>query len=196
MYNEQAMNRRNILFQALLVLLAVLGSATVLRAEPISHLHPRGYVSDFASVLDKESSDSITRLCSQIENKTGAQIAVVTVRSLDGTTIEKYAASLFNQWGIGPKDQPRRANSSCHSRTSISHPGRLWPATYSDRRQGRRVWSAGGPISERAPLRISAGDHDAARGGNRGGQCRCAPGRWPSCSKSACTYARSSGIGR
>ncbi|HAS73149.1 MAG TPA: hypothetical protein DCS67_03295 [Clostridiales bacterium UBA8960] len=36
-----------------------------------------------------------------LAEKTGAQIVVVTVESLNGQDIESYARGLFNQWGIG-----------------------------------------------------------------------------------------------
>jgi len=35
------------------------------------------------------------------EKKTTAEIVVVTVKSLEGLTIEKFAFELFNTWGIG-----------------------------------------------------------------------------------------------
>jgi len=66
---------------------------------------PSGYVNDFAHVLDQESSQRIGQLCRELQAKTGAELAVVTVKSLDGEPIEDYAVKLFQQWGIGKKDQ-------------------------------------------------------------------------------------------
>jgi uncharacterized protein len=66
---------------------------------------PSGYVNDFAHVLDQESSVRIEQLCQELQAKTGAELAVVTVKSLDGDPIEDYAVKLFQQWGIGKKDQ-------------------------------------------------------------------------------------------
>jgi uncharacterized protein len=42
-------------------------------------------------------------ICQQIEQKGHAQIAVVTINSLDGSDIEGYAVDLFKKWGIGSK---------------------------------------------------------------------------------------------
>jgi uncharacterized protein len=66
---------------------------------------PSGYVNDFAHVLDQESSVRIEQLCQELQAKTGAELTVVTVKSLDGEPIEDYAVKLFQQWGIGKKDQ-------------------------------------------------------------------------------------------
>ncbi len=46
-------------------------------------------------------------LCRQIDEKAHAQIAVVTVRTLDGADVESYAVDLFKRWGIGAKSTDR-----------------------------------------------------------------------------------------
>jgi len=77
--------------------------AVVLRAEPISQLHPSNYVNDFAGVLDASTLAQLNSLCQEVDEKAHAQIAVVTVKSLDGSDIESYAVALLKQWGIGSK---------------------------------------------------------------------------------------------
>jgi uncharacterized protein len=62
-----------------------------------------GYVTDLASVLDDATKAQLTALLSGIEQETTAEVAVVTVTSLEGTTVEDYANRLFKQWGIGKK---------------------------------------------------------------------------------------------
>jgi uncharacterized protein len=44
-------------------------------------------------------------LCQELESKTGSQLAVVTVNSLEGDPIEDYAVKLFQKWGIGKKEK-------------------------------------------------------------------------------------------
>jgi uncharacterized protein len=90
---------------AKLVLLVIvpLALALVLHAEPVSRLHPSDYVNDFARVLDQATIAQLDNLCQQIDQKAHAQIAVVTVNSLDGSDIESYAVDLFKKWGIGSK---------------------------------------------------------------------------------------------
>ncbi len=65
---------------------------------------PIGYVNDFANVVDVPSKDQLAALCAEVDKKTNAQIAVVTVQTLAGSPIEDYALHLFNEWGIGHKD--------------------------------------------------------------------------------------------
>jgi len=77
--------------------------AGFLRAEPVSQLQPAGYINDFANVLSPETKTQLTNICEQIDQKAHAQIAVVTVKSLDGADIEGYAVDLFKKWGIGSK---------------------------------------------------------------------------------------------
>ena len=64
---------------------------------------PQGYVNDFAGVIDGKTRAELTRLVREVETRTSAEIAVVTVKSLDGMTVEEYAVKLFADWGIGKK---------------------------------------------------------------------------------------------
>jgi uncharacterized protein len=82
---------------------AVLLLAIASPAEPISQLHPTGYVNDFARVLDSGTASQMEDLCRQIDEKAHAQIAVITINSLDGHDIDTYAVDLFKRWGIGSK---------------------------------------------------------------------------------------------
>jgi uncharacterized protein len=79
----------------------------VLFAEPLAQLKPTGYVNDFAQVLDSGTTAQLNDICQQIDQKAHAQIAVVTIKSLDGASIEDYAVELFKQWGIGSKSTNR-----------------------------------------------------------------------------------------
>ena len=76
-------------------------------SEHVRQLTPVGFVNDYANVLDTESTRQIQFLCSQVDSRAQAQIAVVTVQSLEGSTIESFATRLFRQWGIGPKSNDR-----------------------------------------------------------------------------------------
>jgi uncharacterized protein len=70
-------------------------------------LKPQGYVNDFANVLSASAKQKLTALCGEVDSKADAQIAVVTVSSLNGEEIEQYAVDLFKQWGVGPKGTSR-----------------------------------------------------------------------------------------
>ena len=81
----------------------IVGLALALGAEPVSQLKPTGYVNDFAHVLEPNTIAQLTNICQQIDQKAHAQIAVVTINSLDGSDIDSYAVDLFKKWGIGSK---------------------------------------------------------------------------------------------
>jgi uncharacterized protein len=69
----------------------------------LKSLKPQGYVSDFANVLDPESRAQLEAYCGQVERATGAQMALVTLKSLDGEPIEDVTNTLYRQWGVGKK---------------------------------------------------------------------------------------------
>ncbi len=79
--------------------------ALAAQAEPVSQLKATDYVNDFAHVLDQNTIAQMDDICHQIEVKAHAQIAVVTIHSLDGSDIESYAVDLFHQWGVGSKSK-------------------------------------------------------------------------------------------
>ena len=88
------------LARAVLVLLAFGAS---LAALDLKSLKPQGYVSDFANVLDPQSRAQLEAYAGQMERTTGVQMALVTLKSLDGEPIEDVTNTLFRQWGVGKK---------------------------------------------------------------------------------------------
>lgn len=73
------------------------------RAADFGALRPSGYVNDFAKVLDAASARQLEAYCAQVQNSTGAQIAIVTLPSLEGEPIEDVANLLYRKWGVGSK---------------------------------------------------------------------------------------------
>jgi uncharacterized protein len=93
--------------QRSIFVLVIIACAGVALSEQVRQLTPVGFVNDYANVIDAESTRQIQFLCSQVDSRAQAQIAVVTVQSLEGSTIESFATRLFRQWGIGPKSNDR-----------------------------------------------------------------------------------------
>jgi len=86
------------------ILVAIIWVATsLLWAEPVSTLHPANYVNDFAHVLSGQIVAELNDICKQLDDKAHAQVAVVTINSLDGSDIESYAVELYQKWGMGAK---------------------------------------------------------------------------------------------
>jgi uncharacterized protein len=74
------------------------------QAESVAKLpQPTSYVSDFAGVIDAASRQNIEDIASQVANKAHATIEVVTIKSLDGQTIEDFTTALEDKWKVGPK---------------------------------------------------------------------------------------------
>ncbi len=76
-------------------------------AQNPEQLTAQGYVNDFANVLSQSARDQLTALCTEVDQKAAAQIAVVTVKSLNGAEASDYAFSLATHWGVGPKQKDR-----------------------------------------------------------------------------------------
>lgn len=59
------------------------------------------YVNDYANILSSDTEKYIMEHSVALNDKTTAQIVVVTVPSLDGNSLEEYATTLFRKFGIG-----------------------------------------------------------------------------------------------
>src|SRR6202034_3641536 len=82
---------------------ALVGRAS---AETVDQVFPQakqGDVTDLAGVLSDGAREQLTALCTELRQKTQAQLAVVTIKSLDGRPIEEYSIDLATRLGIGPK---------------------------------------------------------------------------------------------
>lgn len=67
---------------------------------------PLGFVNDFAGVLKPDDLQTIEKLVTGVKNKTGAEIAVVTVKTIAPYgSIEEFSLALVEEWGIGEKDE-------------------------------------------------------------------------------------------
>jgi uncharacterized protein len=72
-------------------------------------LQPQGYVSDFAGVVDPASRAELERYAAAVERSTGAQLAFVVVRSLEGEPPEDVANTIYRAWGVGRKGKDEGA---------------------------------------------------------------------------------------
>ena len=100
--------------QWLLVLVLCLGPARALFAEKVSDLPAptpggtRSYISDFAQVLSPQTIQSVDDLCLQIDRQAHAQIAVVTIKTLDDDqSIDDFTNELQEKWKVGAKGTDR-----------------------------------------------------------------------------------------
>jgi uncharacterized protein len=64
-----------------------------------------GRVVDAAGILSPSVRDALTQMLARQQASTGEQVVVVTLKSLQGYTIEEYGYQLGRHWGIGQKGQ-------------------------------------------------------------------------------------------
>jgi uncharacterized protein len=89
----------------LLVLLALTLSAL---AEKVSTLPaPTGYIDDYANVLSSPAKADMEAIARELHTKTRAQVFLVTINTLEGEPVEKFANELFAKWKIGEKKTDR-----------------------------------------------------------------------------------------
>jgi uncharacterized protein len=93
----------------LAVVLLIFAPPVVLTAESVSSLPaPTGYVNDFAGVLSESSKYNLENLCTQVDRQAHAQIAVVTIKTLDNDQpIDEFATALEEKWKVGKKGTDR-----------------------------------------------------------------------------------------
>jgi uncharacterized protein len=100
---EQGGRRRRraslaLLFFAFVLLAAVPAISLVLPALS-------GRVVDEANILDPATRAALTQKLAELEAKTTDQLVVVTLRSLQGTSIEDFGVELGRRWRIGQTDK-------------------------------------------------------------------------------------------
>jgi uncharacterized protein len=84
-------------------------AARVSFAERVEDLpKPTDYVSDFAHVLSPETIARLDHICAQLDHtQANAQVAVVTVHTLDGVDSADFANALEDKWKMGRKGSDR-----------------------------------------------------------------------------------------
>ena len=71
--------------------------------EVLKSLEPQGRVTDLAGVFAPEERAALETWLLAVDGRTGAEIAVVALKTLDGGEVDDFAVRLFEKWGIGKK---------------------------------------------------------------------------------------------
>ena len=69
----------------------------------LQKLQPRGNVNDYAGILSPAEREGLENQTVDLRQKTGAQLAVVILQSLEGGQIDDFTNKLFAKWGVGQK---------------------------------------------------------------------------------------------
>jgi len=95
-----------LLRQARVLLLALVAAAALaVPASALTFPALTGRVVDEANILDASDRAALTARLADLEARTTDQLVVVTLRSLQGLTIEDYGVRLGRAWKIGQKDK-------------------------------------------------------------------------------------------
>jgi len=84
-----------------LLLCFLLAGAWFSGAPAQDYPRPWGYVSDFADVIPEDVEKRIVAVAQEVEQRTTAEIAVVTIPTTGGVEIHDYSVGLFTDWKIG-----------------------------------------------------------------------------------------------
>lgn len=63
------------------------------------------FINDFAEVIEQSAEDEIYSKGAALQEKTTAQVVVVTVDTLDGEEPADYALELGREWGVGQEEE-------------------------------------------------------------------------------------------
>lgn len=66
---------------------------------------PVGFVNDFADIIPADVKNRLEEKLRQYEKQTSIEVAVVTISSLNGETVEDYTIQLARSWGVGKKQK-------------------------------------------------------------------------------------------
>ena len=83
----------------LLTLAPMIQAATI--PKPVGDI----YTQDFAGLLSDEQKVEINQMAAQLDDATGAQIAVLTVNTLDGSDIQSFANQAFREYELGDAEK-------------------------------------------------------------------------------------------
>lgn len=90
-----------VILVGLVCLAAALGAVTGLAQAAIPAPPPELYVLDQAGVMSSDTKSAIINTSQELARQTKAQVAVVTLNSLDGQTIEQVGLQIGRQWQLG-----------------------------------------------------------------------------------------------
>lgn len=65
----------------------------------------KGTINDYANLLSKEESENLQSFLNDVDNTSKVQIALLTLPSLEGESIEEYSMKVVEKWKLGDKEK-------------------------------------------------------------------------------------------
>jgi len=64
----------------------------------------RGYVSDYAEIIDAKTETALGILLGTMEERYGNRVVILTVENTAPLGVDDYSAEVFQKWGLGQND--------------------------------------------------------------------------------------------
>ncbi len=93
-------SKKLLIFLSLLVMVFAFRAAA---STPELPAVPRDYIVDLAGVMSPDANAQLNALLLELEQKTTAQVLVLTVQSLNGQSIEEFSFNTKEKWKLGQK---------------------------------------------------------------------------------------------
>ena len=68
---------------------------------------PKGLINDFANVISPAYEQQLKTITTELLNRTGTPVVVVTMSDIGGEDYNEYANRLYETWGIGKKGEDK-----------------------------------------------------------------------------------------
>ncbi|NLJ78884.1 MAG: TPM domain-containing protein [Tissierellia bacterium] len=98
------MRRRYLFFILLSILIIFQASTGFAKGLDLPRPNPSFYVYDEANIVDSKVENYIIRTNEELYQRTGAQVVIASINSLENMDIREYANRLFERWEIGSRD--------------------------------------------------------------------------------------------
>ncbi len=89
----------------LIMLMSILSGCSTSEKIPIPQVEEGIYIYDEDNIIEDDVEEELNQMLVELEEKTDAEFAVISVESLLNRSIEDYANNLFNTLGIGKKGE-------------------------------------------------------------------------------------------
>lgn len=94
-----------VLLVVIVALMNMITACVISEEIPIPTVEENVYIYDEDNIVDDDVEKILNQMLVELEEKTGVEFAVVSVKSLLGRSVEYYANDLFNTLGIGKKEK-------------------------------------------------------------------------------------------
>lgn len=92
--------RLNVILSALILVIFANLAAFALEVPALT-----GRIVDNANIITTNDEQEINSLLENLENTNGTQVAVLTIKTLDGESLEDYSMKVAEKWGLGQKEK-------------------------------------------------------------------------------------------